>query len=83
MFFRIGGDEFAGLIDISKTSPEIVLKSIFEKINSIDINPKISISVGCKRFFLDKTYIENYDEVDNLLYEAKKKGKNKFIIEYD
>ncbi|MGG7163398.1 diguanylate cyclase [Clostridium ihumii] len=83
MFFRIGGDEFAGLIDISKTSPEIVLKSIFEKINSIDINPKISISVGCKRFFLDKTYIENYDEVDNLLYEAKEKGKNKFIIEYD
>ena len=87
-FFRIGGDEFAVLIKcegnrncieyIEKIFTEIF--NALEKINST-LTPKLSISVGIKKFDLNKDYLINYEETDKLLYKVKESGKNSFIIE--
>lgn len=80
MFFRIGGDEFAGLISEKEASPQLVLENIFKKIDATDLNPKLSLSVGVSKFNINKDYKENYEIADRILYEVKKKGKGKFII---
>lgn len=80
MFFRIGGDEFAGLISGKEVSPQLVLENIFKKIDETDLNPKLSLSVGVSKFNINKDYKENYEIADRILYEVKKKGKGKFII---
>lgn len=80
MFFRIGGDEFAGLISEKEASPQLVLENIFKKIDATDLNPKLSLSVGVSKFNINKDYKENYEIADMILYEVKKKGKGKFII---
>ena len=85
-FFRIGGDEFAALIEdnCDGNSSEFVkdiFSDIFNMLNNINLNPKLSISVGIKKLDLSKDYLYNYEEVDKLLYKVKKNGKNSFIIE--
>ncbi|MCC3869780.1 sensor domain-containing diguanylate cyclase [Terrisporobacter mayombei] len=79
-FYRIGGDEFAGLIRLKKNALESMFDDIFDTLKSLNCNPPLTISVGIVLVDINKTYIENYKEADNLLYEAKKKGKNRFIL---
>lgn len=84
-FFRIGGDEFAALIQDNDdgNSNEFVKNifiHIFNILNNIKLNPKLSISVGIKKLDLSKDYLSNYEETDKLLYKVKKNGKNSFII---
>ena len=82
-FFRIGGDEFAALIQCNGNNTNFVqdiFTDIFNILNNINLNPKLSISVGIKKLDLTKDYLSNYEEVDKLLYEVKKCGKNRFII---
>lgn len=80
MFFRIGGDEFVGIIDSDKNCPEKIFKKIFKDINSLNLTPKLSISVGIKKLDLSENYEKNYELADNLLYQVKRCGKNNFII---
>ena len=82
VFFRIGGDEFAGLINYNQVCPEEVFKKIFKEINKLSLDPKLSVSVGINKFDITKDYEKNYEITDKVLYEAKKNGKNKFIISY-
>lgn len=82
VFFRIGGDEFAGLINYNQVCPEEVFKKIFKEINKLSLDPKLSVSVGITKFDITKDYEKNYEITDKVLYEAKKNGKNKFIISY-
>lgn len=77
-FFRIGGDEFAGITDISKSQLEIILKMIFEKINTLNLIPKLSISIGVGKIDLKNSFLTNYSEVDKILYKVKENGKNNF-----
>ena len=77
-FFRIGGDEFAGITDISKSQLEITLKMIFEKINTLSLIPKLSISIGVGKIDLKNSFLTNYSEVDKILYKVKENGKNNF-----
>ena len=76
-------DEFAGLISEKVISPQLVFENIFKKINETNLNPKLSLSVGVSKFNINKDYKENYEIADKILYEVKKKGKGKFIINYD
>ncbi|MGL4737051.1 MAG: diguanylate cyclase domain-containing protein [Cellulosilyticaceae bacterium] len=78
-FFRIGGDEFVGLISID-TDLKLVLEGIFLHLSQLQLEPSLTISVGAKQVDFDKDYLENYDETDQILYTAKKKGKNQFVI---
>ena len=79
-FFRIGGDEFAGLINRDFKEVDNILKEISEKLAELNLNPKLTISVGAKKIDLKKSYLENYSEVDKLLYQAKLNGKNCYIL---
>lgn len=80
MFFRIGGDEFAGIINESKCEVEYILKNIFEELESLNFDPPLSISVGVKEIDINKNYIENYKASDCLLYKVKESNKSNFII---
>ena len=82
-FFRIGGDEFAALIQCNDDSTERIKEmftEIFNILDNINVNPKLSISVGIKKLDLNKEYLVNYEETDKLLYKVKENGKNSFII---
>ena len=79
-FYRTGGDEFAGIIKLKKDNIKSMFDDIFERLQNLNYNPSLTISVGINKIDINKTYIENYEEADILLYRAKKKGKNGFII---
>ncbi|MGL5353368.1 MAG: diguanylate cyclase, partial [Clostridium sp.] len=72
-FYRLGGDEFIGLIPRDIKTVEKRLSCIFEQLN---YHKKIKISVGVKKLNLDISYDENYKLIDETLYSSKKKGKN-------
>lgn len=80
LFFRIGGDEFSGLINRSKNEVEEILKKIYSDLINTEFNPQLSISVGAKNLDISKDYLENYTIVDKLLYAAKLKGKGCYIL---
>ncbi|MGL5571171.1 hypothetical protein [Cetobacterium sp.] len=80
IFFRIGGDEFSGLINRSKTEVEEILKKIYDDLIKIGLSPQLSISTGAKNLDISKNYLENYANTDKLLYEAKLKGKGCYIL---
>lgn len=80
IFFRIGGDEFSGLINRSKSEVKEILKKIYSDLIDIGFNPQLSISSGVKKLDISKSYLENYAIVDKLLYEAKLKGKGCYIL---
>ena len=70
-FFRIGGDEFAGLIHGNNHKVKYVFDNIFRDLRNLDYNPPLSISVGIKKIDTNKKYVQNYSEVDQVLYKVK------------
>lgn len=78
-YFRIGGDEFVGLIPL-EVDIEKLIKTLFDRISELKLEPQLTISVGVKQLDLDKDYIQNYKEVDRILYLAKEQGKNQVVI---
>lgn len=79
-FFRIGGDEFAGVIEGNRDDVKNIFTNIFEELRNLEYDPPLSLSVGINKLNINKSYIENYREVDSLLYKVKKDGKNSFIL---
>lgn len=79
-FYRTGGDEFAGIIKLKRDTIESMFNNIFQELNNLNYDPPLTISVGISLININKSYIENYKEVDTLLYKAKKKGKNNFVL---
>lgn len=79
-FFRIGGDEFAGLIHGNNQKVKYIFDNIFYDLRNLDYDPPLSISVGVKKIDTNKKYVQNYNEVDQLLYKVKENGKNDYII---
>lgn len=77
-FFRIGGDEFSGITNIEKEELEDVLKDILQKINKLDLLPKLSVSMGIGKLNLKKSFLTNYSDIDKVLYKVKENGKNNF-----
>ena len=80
LFFRIGGDEFAGLINRNIEKIVFILKEIFTEIEKINLEPKLSVSIGVKKIDVSKDYLSNYSEVDDILYEVKRNGKGNYLI---
>lgn len=80
---RIGGDEFAALVDInSRAEAKIITDKIYQTIASLSLtkllpNHKISASVGTSYFPDDAgTADELMNKADQAMYEAKKKIKS-------
>lgn len=72
-FFRLGGDEFIGLISSNIKKVEKRITTIFRDLYS---QKKIMISMGVKKLDLNISYNENYKLLDETLYISKRKGKN-------
>ncbi|MGL5057376.1 MAG: diguanylate cyclase domain-containing protein [Fusobacteriaceae bacterium] len=80
LFFRIGGDEFAGLIHRDEKKVKEFLEELYEALLNLQLIPKLSISIGVSQIDIKKSYLENYSKVDGILYEAKHRGKNCYIL---
>lgn len=94
MLYRIGGEEFALIvdgisIDGAKMLADKLLKKIRETKLSVLNNKNITISIGIAEFDIKKDYIKNNSEktiknlfvrTDKALYAAKNKGRNQYQI---
>lgn len=84
VFARLGGDEFALLIqDVEFESAHEIIGRIQRKVNEEIKKMKwsISLSIGCKVFSSPSSTIgPMLKQVDDLMFEVKKSGKNSFKI---
>jgi len=78
---RMGGDEFCILLpETDQKKAMDVLRRVNDKLTTLTVgkNNKITLSIGCVTY---QTVPDSIDEVikmaDDLMYEAKQKGKNK------
>ena len=79
--FRIGGDEFAVLIENASESEENNIVSRFENVNKLltaakGAIPAFSISVGIAHGDEDDTTDTLFKKADNALYKVKQSGKS-------
>ena len=85
--FRIGGEEFAIIFkELSYESVKKILNRIRERVakQSFDlIDEKITISIGVAKLSKDDSVKTLYLRADKLLYEAKRSGRDKIIIQKD
>lgn len=83
LFYRVGGDEFVGLIFGNKTYIKKIAQEILRRTRLIQ-TPKskklLSVSIGIIKGTLHNNLIVKADEV---LYEAKKNGKDQFIYKIE
>jgi len=84
---RIGGDEFAVLMTNVTSDRQITdrMKLVMREIHGLSakmgIETKVAVSVGITRSVAeDKKFDDMYKRADIALYEAKTKGKDRFII---
>lgn len=80
---RIGGDEFAVLIDKPMSLPE--MKESLDKFltNIINILPtpqKVTCSIGVCQFTYPQNMSMIYAETDKILYAAKKRGRACYLV---
>lgn len=80
MFFRIGGDEFIGLIEGNEERVRVIFEKIYLDTMNLGLNPKLTISAGIGRINLFEGEETKYSRVDQSLYKAKGKGKGRFEI---
>lgn len=83
MIGRMGGDEFALLIyeDMPRERMELMLGYFLERINRISWNgDRLCCSVGALHISAARPLEELYLEADRLLYQAKREGKNRYVI---
>ncbi|VEU81253.1 GGDEF domain-containing protein [Haploplasma axanthum] len=82
-FYRIGGDEFLGLIFMDEIRIKELLQKILDEIMKkifSDEEIKVTISIGVVRALQRKNLV---DKADKLLYKAKNQGKNGYVYEIE
>ncbi len=80
---RIGGDEFAILIEKGLTQQmlEQKLTEFLQQTSEILEEKKITCSIGARRFYVPCDMSVLFVEADRALYQAKEKGKACFVID--
>ena len=78
---RIGGDEFAVIIEKAMTEQELGqrLENFFEKISSTLPEKKVSCSIGAFQFVFPQNVKYLLTETDHLLYKAKENGRACYV----
>lgn len=80
---RLGGDEFAILIDqpVERTNLENGLRSFEEQIDKLNSPASsLSCSIGVYAIACPSSIDELYQKADQLLYQAKQQGRNRYIF---
>ena len=84
---RYGGDEFIIVLPNIKEYDELwsnlfeIIRSPYKLKFTVENNISITYSVGCSRFFIDTTNLDElFTLADKALYRAKIKGRNCFVI---
>ena len=80
-FYRIGGDEFVGLVFKDRQEIETMAKDIIRRTNAIRLlnsDLKVGVSIGITKYLVDQDPVRKADE---LLYKVKESGKNNYIYE--
>ena len=80
---RMGGDEFALLIHapVSRMEMEERMRQLIDCIERIHIGEScMSCSIGAKPIQLPETAEGLYREADELLYQAKNRGKRQYVL---
>lgn len=79
---RVGGDEFAVMIEkeMSQEELEKELEKFLLNISGILTEFKVSCSIGAHHFEFPKTMKELLTRTDEVLYEAKANGRGCFVI---
>ncbi len=84
--FRYGGEEFAILLDLStKTSVQKFVGEVIDELNQktfhVDgVDLKVTLSFGIERYHAEDEKDQLILRADNLLYSAKKKGRNQALF---
>lgn len=80
---RVGGDEFAVMIEQEMTRDELEqeLTQFLDRIVDIWEDRKITCSIGAYRFTFPREIKELLTQTDRVLYKAKEKGRACFVIE--
>lgn len=81
---RIGGDEFLALINgIEENGAlEAVMEQFFEHLGRVDLPTGVTCSVGAVVFQNSEDSFEYlFEKADHALYDAKRQGKNQYVIE--
>ena len=80
---RIGGDEFAVMLDIdlSQDQLENLLTQFLRDISGILEQVTVSCSIGAYRFVFPQEIKHLLTETDRVLYQAKENGRACFVIE--
>ena len=83
--YRFGGDEFVIVetgIDIKEFALKLDrLRSELNTITAMDKKVQVQISGGCVNFIAEDvdTFTKFFKTADNLLYQAKRNGKNNIV----
>lgn len=83
---RMGGDEFAAMIFFDRDTTEMQMKEraqqIFDKVNMTVKSTEggTGISMGVVIAKPEETFNQMYEESDQALYEAKRKGRGRMIV---
>ena len=82
----MGGDEFAAMIFFDRDTTEMQMKEraqqIFDKVNMTVKSTEggTGISMGVVIAKPEETFNQMYEESDQALYEAKRKGRGRMIV---
>lgn len=79
---RVGGDEFAVIIEkeMSREELEKLLSEFLVNVAGISTRQKISCSIGAYHFVYPQEIQDLLRETDLVLYEAKEKGRACFVV---
>lgn len=75
--YRIGGDEFALLIDSKKDSEEICNRINKSIKNTIIAGVRLSSSIGITNLKFGESILKNFNYADKALYQSKNSGRGK------
>ena len=80
---RIGGDEFAVMLDINLSPDQLehLLTQFLRDISGILEQVTVSCSIGAYRFIFPQEIKHLLTETDRVLYQAKENGRACFVIE--
>ena len=79
---RIGGDEFAVLVEAPMSQRELEqrLERFLETVGKTLPNKKVSCSIGAYQFVFPRNVTDLLEETDRILYQAKENGRACYVV---